>query len=383
MFLPISDSPNPPQRSYMTWSIIGLNIIVYCCITLPLLFQQVDLNNPHLLEYLRTLGVQGRVSAQQVLDHIAPYDLIVFRFGFRPAEFSLVSLFTALFLHGGFWHLAGNMLFLFIFGNNVEYRLGRLNFVLTYLGCGVIATLFFALFAQGSQVPLIGASGAIFGILGCYFLWFPKNRVRCFLFLFPFITTNIYLPSRLVLGFYLIIDNILPFLISGNAESGIAHGAHIGGFLGGVGLAWLMGRMSTSVRKGMSLEPPVPDNSAPIHQGDSSPMFEKAKSYLLLNDANARQMVSSSDVLSLGNFLLGEGKLNEALRLYKRFIVERPRDPQLALAYLGAGMALYRLPRQQNVAYQYFLNARELAEDEGLAEQARYYLRRIEGKKIN
>ena len=381
MFLPISDSPNPPRRPYVTWSLIGLNILVYIVITLPATFQHVDLNDPHLIDYLQALGVHGQVTAQQVLQHVRQYDLLVYNYGFRPAAFSLVSLCSSLFLHGGFWHLAGNMLFLFIFGNNVEYRLGSLNYALTYLGCGVLATLFFALFAAGSQVPLIGASGAIFGILGCYFLWFPDNRVRCFLFLFPFITSNIYLPARLVLGFYLVIDNILPFLVTGNAESGIAHGAHIGGFLGGLSLAWGLNHVG-----GKNSQSGVGNDTLPIADTDFSVPFnlsdvhEKANAYLQLNHRHERQQVVSSDVLAIGRFLLGQGRLDEALRLYKRFIAERPRDQDLAQAYLGAGMALYQIPRQRNVAYHYFLNACELARDETLAQQARFYLRRIEGE---
>jgi membrane associated rhomboid family serine protease len=143
-----------------------------------------------------------------------------------------------MFLHGGWMHLAGNMLFLYIFGNNVEARLGSVPYLLVYLLTGVTATLFFAAFAPGSQIPLVGASGAISGVLGCYFLWFPRNRVKTFIFLFPFLMTTVLLPARLVLGVYLILDNLLPFIINGGAGAGVAHGAHIGGFLGGLGLAY-------------------------------------------------------------------------------------------------------------------------------------------------
>ena len=97
----------------------------YLLVTLPASLTQVDLADPRLLEYLHLLGVQGQVTARDVYDNITPYDLLVFQYGFRPADFSLISLFTSMFLHGGLMHLAGNMLFLFIFGDNVEYRLGR------------------------------------------------------------------------------------------------------------------------------------------------------------------------------------------------------------------------------------------------------------------
>ncbi len=193
MFFPLSDTPNPPGRPFATWLLMAINIGVYLLVTLPAMLGKVSLSDPLLLDYLQVLGLQGQVTAREVYQNLSAYDLLVFQYGFRPAEFSLISLFTSLFLHGGLMHLAGNMLFLYIFGDNVEYRLGRRRYLLTYFGCGIIATLFFALFVPGSQVPLIGASGAISGVLGCYFLWFPRNRVRCFLFFFPFLMTSVYL----------------------------------------------------------------------------------------------------------------------------------------------------------------------------------------------
>ncbi|APG24299.1 rhomboid family intramembrane serine protease [Syntrophotalea acetylenica] len=238
MFLPFGDTPNPRVTAYANWLLIGLNIAVFIGISLPLTLSRADPSDPLLLEYLRSHGVRGLVSARELLQQISSYDLFVFRYGFRPAEPSLTSLFSCMFLHGGWMHLAGNMLFLYIFGNNVEARLGAVGYLLVYLTSGVAATLFFALFVPGSQVPLVGASGAISGVLGCYFLWFPRNQVKTFIFLFPFLMTTVLLPARLVLGVYLVIDNLLPFLANGGASGGVAHGAHIGGFLGGLGLAY-------------------------------------------------------------------------------------------------------------------------------------------------
>jgi membrane associated rhomboid family serine protease len=189
------------------------------------------------LEYLQAIGARGAIPAQAILEHISAYDLFVFQHGFRPAEFSVQTLFTSMFLHGGWLHLAGNMLFLWIFGDNVEARLGRIGYLLSYLGTGAAATLFFTLFVLDSQVPLIGASGAISGVLGCYFIWFPRNQVKTFIFLFPFIMTTVLIPARLVLGFYLVVDNLVPFLLAAGASGGVAHGAHIGGFVAGLALA--------------------------------------------------------------------------------------------------------------------------------------------------
>jgi membrane associated rhomboid family serine protease len=237
MLLPIGDTPNPPGRSYLTYLLIGLNLAVFLAISLPLTQAAPDLNDPLLFDYLRAVGGQGRISAQDILLQVSAYDQFVFRYGFRPTDPSLLTLFSSLFLHGGWMHLAGNMLFLWIFGDNVEYRLGRFGFLLTYLATGIAATLFFALFVPGSPVPLIGASGAISGILGCYFVWFPRNRIKTFVFLFPILMNTVLVPARLVLGFYLLIDNLLPFLLTPAGGSGVAHGAHIGGFFAGLAIA--------------------------------------------------------------------------------------------------------------------------------------------------
>jgi membrane associated rhomboid family serine protease len=237
MLLPIGDSPNPRRTPYINYLLLVSNIGIFLFISVPLTLSRPDLSDPLLLDYLQALGARGAIPAAAILEHVSAYDLFVFQYGFRPAEFSIQTLFTSMFLHGSWLHLAGNMLFLWIFGDNVEARLGRIGYLLTYLGTGVAATLFFTLFVLDSPVPLIGASGAISGVLGCYFVWFPRNQVKTFIFLFPFIMTTLLVPARLVLGFYLLVDNILPFLLTPGAAGGVAHGAHIGGFVGGLMVA--------------------------------------------------------------------------------------------------------------------------------------------------
>lgn len=225
----------------MTWLLIGVNMAVFALISIPLIGRPADPSDPLFQLFLRTLQEQG-IDPGRIVDHANAYDLFIFRYGFRPAEFAVSDLFTSLFLHASWPHLAGNMLFLWIFGDNVEYRLGKAGFLLMYFGTGVSATLFFSLFAFDSGVPMLGASGAISGILGCYFWWFPRNHVKVFIFLFPFWMDVILVPARIVLGIYLLIDNLLPFLLKAGAATGVAHGAHIGGFLAGLGLALVMGR---------------------------------------------------------------------------------------------------------------------------------------------
>lgn len=389
MFLPIGDTPNPPGRPYVNYTLIGLNVAVFLGISLPLMLARPDLNDPLLMEYLRAVGARGSIPVQAILQHVSAYDLFTFRYGFRPAHPSLLTLFTSLFLHGGWLHIIGNMLFLWIFGDNVEYRLGRVGYLVTYLGTGVFASLFFALFVPGSQVPLIGASGAISGVLGCYFLWYPRNKVRTFLFFFPFFLGTYYIPARWVLGFFLLVDNLLPFLMTGGQGSGVAHGAHIGGFLAGIGVAWLIDRFAHHPARAAGTfsahVEPAPaagdgqDRAGLIAQALAAGEEERAAGlYLDAPDRAARRSVAAEDVLAVGEFLLHRRLFGQALGLFRRFIAERADDPHLDRAYLGAGLAMMRQPRGLTSAYHYFLAAADAARSPQTAEAARRQLRAIE-----
>lgn len=146
---------------------------------------------------------------------------------------SLVNLFTSMFMHGGFLHLGGNMLYLWIFGNNIEDRLGRSKFILFYLASGVVAALAFIATSPHGEVPMVGASGAIAGILGAYLVSYPHARVVTVLFVFFFIRVT-RIPALIVLGFWFVLQvfNGLPAL--GSSGGGVAWFAHIGGFLFGL-----------------------------------------------------------------------------------------------------------------------------------------------------
>ncbi len=202
MFLPVGDEPNPQGVPYVNYALIAINVAVYVLISLPLSFNAADPQDPRVQEYVNAVSesLPPGVSPSQVIQQISAYDLVVFSWGFRSIDPSLVTLFTAMFLHGGFMHLFGNMLFLWIYGDNVEHRLGSFKYLFWYLATGVAATVFYGMFAGRSPLPLVGASGAISGVLGFYFLWFPRNKVRVFIFFFPFIMQTMLLRSRLVLG---------------------------------------------------------------------------------------------------------------------------------------------------------------------------------------
>jgi len=387
MFLPLGDRPNPPGIPYVNYLLIGLNVAVFLLVSLPLMSQQVNLNDPLLLDYLRDIGVSGAVSADDVLRHVSAYDLFVYRHGYRPVAPSAVNLFSAMFLHAGWMHLLGNMLFLWIFGDNVEYRLGRIAYLAVYLGTGIASVLFFALFVPDSPVPLIGASGAISGVLGCYFIWFKRNQVKVFVFLFPFILGTYFVPARLVLGFFLVIENIFPFLLSGGKGSGVAYGAHIGGFVAGMALAFWVGRFGgrrqeRQERREVRTEPgeelltPAQAIAAHLRRGD---LAGAVRHYFALDSRSERLTLHSETVLTIGEHLFGQQDYEAALTVFRRFIAERPADAEIARAFLGAGKAMLALPRQATSAYQYLLSARETATDYRVAEEAKGYLRKLEG----
>ena len=146
----------------------------------------------------------------------------------------VLAIFTSLFLHGGWLHLLGNMLYLWIFGNNIEDRLGRVAFLCFYLLGGVIAGLTQVAIAPDSGVPLIGASGAIAATLGAYLVLYPRARILSLVFL-GFFYQLIEVPAILVLGFWFVLQLIDGFASLGasNAQGGVAFFAHIGGFVAG------------------------------------------------------------------------------------------------------------------------------------------------------
>ena len=154
-----------------------------------------------------------------------------------PGKNVWLSILTSMFLHGGFLHIAGNMLFLWIFGNNVEDRLGRVRFLLFYLLCGLAATYAQAVVSPSSPQPMIGASGAIAGVLGAYIVMFPRARVRT-LFLFFFITI-FDVPAVVLLGLWFAMQ-ILQGVgsVTGRAGDQVAYMAHVGGFVAGVVLLY-------------------------------------------------------------------------------------------------------------------------------------------------
>ena len=151
-----------------------------------------------------------------------------------------LTLLTAMFMHGGWMHIIGNMLYLWIFGDNIEDNFGHLKFIAFYLICGVIASFAQIMIDPNSPVPSLGASGAIAGVLGAYLVMYPRNRIRNIVML-GFIWTTVELPAVLVLGFWIVLQIISQYTasIASAQSSGVAYMAHIGGFVAGVALSFL------------------------------------------------------------------------------------------------------------------------------------------------
>ena len=151
---------------------------------------------------------------------------------FGPAV--ALSFLTSLFLHGGFMHIAGNMLYLWIFGNNVEDSMGRGRFLVFYLIAGITASAAQVLASPSSPVPTIGASGAIAGVLGAYIVLFPNARVQTLIFL-GYFARMAHLPALLVLGFWFVLQLFNGLMAFGVAQAGgVAWFAHVGGFVAGL-----------------------------------------------------------------------------------------------------------------------------------------------------
>ncbi|MFH1699820.1 MAG: rhomboid family intramembrane serine protease [Candidatus Zixiibacteriota bacterium] len=172
--------------------------------------------------------------------------MFIFQFGLIPVELTSfsdmtpdvpfpvwMSPFTSMFLHGDFMHLAGNMLYLWIFGNNVEDYLGHLKFLGFYFISGLAAVLLFTSFNPGGTVPLVGASGAIAGVLGAYLVVWPRAKILTLIWILFFIRL-MWLPAIFILGYWFVIQLLMGFSSLGAAQSGgVAWFAHIGGFLFG------------------------------------------------------------------------------------------------------------------------------------------------------
>jgi membrane associated rhomboid family serine protease len=213
--IPLYDD-NPTQRSaFLVYILIVVNVLIFV--------HEMMLGNPQLSRFLDAWAVIPRQ---------------LFAFPGREA----VTLLSSQFLHANFWHLIGNMWFLWIFGNNVEDKLGRIQFLVFYLICGAIAALTQSIFSPSSGVPLIGASGAIAGVMGAYIVRFPRAEIVTLIPIFIILTT-VRIPALFFLGIWIAGQTIYAAMAN-PGQPGVAYLAHISGFVAGMILFKIFGDRS-------------------------------------------------------------------------------------------------------------------------------------------
>jgi membrane associated rhomboid family serine protease len=379
MFIPIGDAPNPKGTPFVTWALIAANVAVFLAFNLPLGARRPDYDSRAFREYVQVMGsdLDDRAELRQLVARTSAYDLFAFEHGFRPAAPQALDLLSCMFLHGGFLHLAGNMLFLWIYGDNVERRLGGAAYLFAYLATGVAATLAHALAFSSSQLPLVGASGAISGVLGFYFVFFPRNTVRVLAFLPPFLMHVFVIPARLVLGAYLVLDNLLPFFLAG--EGGVAHGAHIGGFVAGALAAWVLERRGVAGQPS-GIEPQAQAiGPAAVREALLAGRHgEAARRYFALPAGESRGALTPDEAVALAHWLREAGHVDAALALLRRVVRDVPAGEGVAEAHALAGTILLQDRREPTTAFQYLLSALELKPRPATAAAARQLLAEID-----
>jgi membrane associated rhomboid family serine protease len=308
VLIPLGDQPNfDTRRPWVNHALIAVNVAVY------------------LGALIWTEGDAG-------------YQAWIAQWGFVPIAPRFETFFTSMFMHAGALHLAGNMLFLWVFGDNVEGRLGHFGYLCAYLAFGLAAVLLFRTLDPGSTVPLVGASGAIFGVEGFYFVAFARNRVKVLTwFFFVYV---LWVPARLVLGVSFLLNLLYMLTPQGEqAGGGVAYAAHVGGFVFGAVLA-------------LALRPFTPrEADVPVTAAGTDP------------GALVRHGVES----------LRDGRLREAKAAFERALAADPHGPSAPEAALNLGMLLARAgasPRDALRRLSYAASthpdpaARAMAEDE-------------------
>jgi membrane associated rhomboid family serine protease len=225
--IPLKDTIPSRTFPFVNYLIIAANLLCF--------FYQMSLG-PHLEHFFYTWGmVPAKFFAPYSINHVGLFGRIL-------------PFFTSMFLHGGWLHVLGNMLYLYIFGDNVEDRLGHMRYFFFYILCGVIAGVVHLLTNHYSRVPTIGASGAIAGVMGAYFYLFPYAPVVTLIFIFFFFDI-IEIPAFFFLAFWFILQFLGSAVSSQTAMSGgVAWWAHIGGFLAGILLLFVFGIRRTRRR---------------------------------------------------------------------------------------------------------------------------------------
>lgn len=184
--------------------------------------------------------INGLIFLYMISQGNAGFRYLTVQYGYIPFELThsveltpqspasvFLTMFTSMFMHGGLWHLLGNMLFLWIFGNNIEDYFGSVRFIIFYIVSGLAAIALYTIFTPDNQIPLIGASGAIAGVMGAYMVLHARARITVLIFFF--IITFVHLPAKMVLGIWFMIQLFMA-LVGSSSGGGVAWLAHVGGF---------------------------------------------------------------------------------------------------------------------------------------------------------
>ena len=244
MFPLKDENPHPPGfKPILTYALIAINVIVFFY-EVAFTGQFFDFTNERAFELFYNWGA--------VPACVTGANTIQIDFGAGPLQISCpdlsyVSLLSSIFLHGGIMHLGGNMLFLWIFGDNIELKFGRAKYLGIYLAWGIVAGLVHIIGDPSSPIPAVGASGAISGVLGAYLVMFPRAKILTFMML-GFFWRMMHIQAKWFLPFWFIFQNLLPFFIGGFgvAGGGVAYLAHIGGFVIGLATGYLYKKTHTS-----------------------------------------------------------------------------------------------------------------------------------------
>src|SRR2546428_4802324 len=230
--IPIKDYPGPRRRMpWVTWGLIAVNVIIF--------LYEVSLgpNAPAFMLAYSVVPAALTHGIPQTSLPGAPANL-----PFHTPDPVYLTLITSMFLHAGWLHIGGNMLFLYIFGDNVEDRMGHLPYLVFYLFCGVIAGITQVAVDPGSPIPSLGASGAIAGVLAAYLVLFPWARVRTIIFIFIFFTI-VTLPAITLIGLWFLLqlfDGVAGLSNVQQGMGGVAYFAHVGGVVTGLLITLLL-----------------------------------------------------------------------------------------------------------------------------------------------
>lgn len=381
--IPIGDEPSEGVTPVVNYALIAANVLVF------LLFQK------------------GGTA-----------DGVVEKYAYVPADPSLLTAFTSMFLHGSWMHLLGNMLFLWIFGDNVEARLGRFGYLCAYLATGLFGGVVHGMLGPTSAIPSLGASGAISGVQGLYVVAFPQNRVKLLIF-FRFIVRVLHIRAPWIVGFWFVLNDLLPTVLGDSKGGGVAHGAHLGGFGSGLVLCfllrpffgpraaeapsprgtpspwrpggipdlpprgapgggrpgdpWILDRRSPSADPFASA-PSGPDAGPEIlGLARSGRTAEAARALGTALQTGGRPTLPESDYLTLALHMEGMRRFDDARKAFEGILAAYPTGVSAPIAHLGLGLILARHVGDPAAARPHLASAAALSTDarvRAAAEQA-------------